>query len=101
MLVNLVLNAMQAQARGGEVAIRIRPSGSDRVAVEVGDRGPGLDSRDLEKIFAPFYTTKQGGAGLGLTVSRSIAEEHDGALTCRPADGGGSVFRLELGRWRG
>jgi signal transduction histidine kinase len=104
-LVNLVLNAMQAQARGGSVTVRVEPCGESRVAVEVIDCGPGLADEELEKIFAPFYTTKQSGAGLGLAVSRSIAAEHDGSLTCRNAggdggDGGGAVFRLELEAWK-
>jgi signal transduction histidine kinase len=99
-LVNLVLNAMQAQARGGEVRVRVEPAGTDRVAVEVLDKGPGLADGELEKMFAPFYTTKQSGAGLGLAVSRSIAGEHGGSLTGRNAESGGAVFRLELEAWK-
>jgi signal transduction histidine kinase len=99
-LVNLVLNAMQAQPRGGEVEVRVLPAGEARLALEVADRGPGVRPADLEKIFAPFYTTKPGGAGLGLAVSRSIAEEHGGNLSCRAGEGGGAVFRLELPAWK-
>ncbi len=99
-LVNLVLNAMQAQARGGRVSVRVEPAGEGRVSVEVADSGPGVGAAELEKIFAPFYTTKQSGAGLGLAVSRGIAEEHGGSLVCRTAEGGGAVFRLELEAWK-
>ncbi len=101
-LVNLVLNAMQAQARGGSLTVRVEPCGESQVAVEVADCGPGLADEELEKIFTPFYTTKQSGAGLGLAVSRSIAVEHNGSLTCRDAggDGAGAVFRLELEAWK-
>lgn len=98
-LVNLLLNAMQAQARGGQVLVRVALAGPGRVCVEVRDRGPGIGDEELEKVFAPFYTTKQSGAGLGLAVSRGIAEEHGGRLSCRPNDGGGAVFRLELDAW--
>ena len=102
-LVNLVLNAMQAQARGGQINIEIAAAGEGRVAIEVADRGPGVEPGELEKIFTPFYTTKQGGAGLGLSVSRRIAEEHGGTLSCREREGGGggAVFRLELAAWKG
>jgi signal transduction histidine kinase len=100
-LVNLILNAAQAQPRGGEVAVTVALAGPDRLSVEVRDRGPGLPEGELEKVFAPFYTTKQGGAGLGLAVSRSIAAEHGGALRCRNVEGGGAAFRLELQAWKG
>jgi signal transduction histidine kinase len=99
-LVNLVLNAMQAQPRGGEIRVRVVPADGGLVAVEVADRGPGVAAGELEKIFAPFYTTKQGGAGLGLAVSRSVAAEHGGSLSCRQAGGGGAVFRLDLEAWK-
>ncbi len=99
-LVNLVLNAMQAQPRGGEIRVRVVPAEAGRVAVEVADRGPGVKGGELEKIFAPFYTTKQSGAGLGLAVSRSVAAEHGGSLSCRDAEGGGAAFRLELEAWK-
>ena len=101
-LVNLVLNAVQAQPRGGEVVVRVKPVGAGRLALEVSDSGPGIRQQDVDRIFAPFYTTKSGGAGLGLAVSRRIAEEHGGALSC---DGGGgarargATFRLELPGW--
>ena len=101
-LVNLVLNAVQAQPRGGEVVVRVKPAGAGRLALEVSDSGPGIRQEDVDRIFAPFYTTKSGGAGLGLAVSRRIAEEHGGARSC---DGGGgarargATFRLELPGW--
>jgi signal transduction histidine kinase len=102
-LVNLVLNAVQAMARGGELNVRVLPAGGGgggRVALEVADTGPGVRPEDLDKIFAPFYTTKPGGAGLGLSVSRRIAEEHGGALSCVSAGGRGATFRLELPAWK-
>ncbi|HOX05994.1 MAG TPA: ATP-binding protein [Planctomycetota bacterium] len=103
-LVNLVLNAMQAQPRGGEIVVRIRPAagGGGRLLLEVSDSGPGIRPEEVEKIFAPFYTTKSGGAGLGLAVSRRIAEEHGGSLSCDgggAATGRGATFRVELPGW--
>jgi len=101
-LVNLVLNAIQAQPRGGDLTVRVRrASGADgRVVLEVADTGSGVRPEELDKIFAPFYTTKSGGAGLGLSVSRRIAEEHGGALVCEPGGAGrGATFRLELPAW--
>jgi signal transduction histidine kinase len=98
-LVNLLLNAIQAQPTGGQVVIRLAQGNPDRVVIEVCDQGRGVDPADLEKIFVPFFTTKQSGAGLGLAVSRSIAEEHQGCLSCSLPEEGGSCFRLELQAW--
>jgi signal transduction histidine kinase len=99
-LVNLILNAMQAQAGGGRIDLLAEPGAEGGVVVEVKDAGTGVRAEELEKIFAPFYTTKPSGAGLGLAVSRRIAEEHGGSLTCRPAEGGGAIFRLQLSAWK-
>ena len=80
--------------------VRVVPAGDGRVALEVADSSPGVPAGEAESIFEPFYTTKEGGAGLGLAVCRRIAEEHGGALTCRSAGERGAVFRLELPAWK-
>lgn len=94
---NLVENALLANA-DGSVAVTIRADG-DEVAIDVGDRGPGLPPLDdpaRAAIFEPFVTTRTKGTGLGLAVARRIAEQHGGTLTGEDREGGGAVFRL---RW--
>ena len=65
----------------------------DSVEVAVSDSGPGLPDAD---VFAPFYTTKRGGLGMGLAISRSIVEAHGGRLEAASNPGGGSTFRFTL-----
>jgi signal transduction histidine kinase len=97
--VNLVLNACEAQPRGGEVRISSRREDGAAVA-EFWDRGPGVPEPDRERIFEPFYSTKDT-TGLGLSVCHSIVRQHAGELTVLPREGGGAVFRLRLPAWEG
>ena len=66
------------------------------VSVEVQDTGPGLDPEELDRLFQSFYTTKPDGIGMGLAISRSIAEAHGGRLSAAPNKPHGAVFRLTL-----
>jgi signal transduction histidine kinase len=91
---NLVLNACEAQPRGGEVRIEARSSGP-RVVVEIADRGPGVPASEAARIFEPFYTTKQS-SGLGLSICYGIVTQHGGDLTVSQRPGGGALFRIEL-----
>lgn len=109
-LLNLVVNAMQAMKDGGKVSIRgrrvlrrrpgLEMEGEQHFAViEVIDDGPGIPAEDRERIFEPFYTSKgdSGGTGLGLVVAQGIAREHDGWLECDVnPEGHGAVFRFVL-----
>lgn len=100
-MVNLVQNALQAMAAAGsrERAITVRTSNAgDRVRIDVVDTGPGFPSADAEFAFAPFQSTKQDGLGIGLSICRSIVENHRGKIWCEsPTDGGGQVsFTLPL-----
>jgi FixJ family two-component response regulator/signal transduction histidine kinase len=98
-LVNLLSNACDAVAArpvpDPRVTVRACASG-DGVAIEVGDNGPGIDDATLAHVFQPFFTTKQKGMGLGLSISRSIVAAHGGKLSVRSAVGRGSVFRLDV-----
>ncbi len=94
-LVNLLLNAVQAMPDGGTVEIATWAEEGVAV-VEVRDHGAGLPDVPVERLFEPFYTTKAAGTGLGLHVCRRIAQSHGGRLDAANAEGGGAAFRLVL-----
>lgn len=95
-LVNLLLNAAQAMTpKGGEVKVRTRGL-ENGIEIEVMDTGCGIDPENLERIFDPFYTTKDRGTGLGLAVSNKIVEIHHGQLTVESIKEAGSTFTLFL-----
>jgi signal transduction histidine kinase len=91
---NLVINAAEAQPRGGEVLTSSRQEGG-RVVVDVADRGPGVAEADRQRVFEPFFSTKDS-TGLGLSVCHSIVREHGGELLVLARAGGGAVFRMSL-----
>jgi signal transduction histidine kinase len=104
-LINLLLNAVQAMPDGGTLSVetklvhRARPgleTENDFVSVSITDNGTGIPADIKDKIFDPFYTTKegQGGTGLGLAVCSGIVKEHDGWMDVEDAPGGGTVFRV-------
>ncbi len=93
-LLNLVINACEAQPGGGEVQVSGGPEGSD-VVVRVADRGPGVAESDRTRVFEPFYTTKQS-TGLGLSVCHTIVAQHRGQLSVEGRAGGGAVFVMRL-----
>jgi signal transduction histidine kinase len=96
---NLVRNAVQAAPAGGKVMIdgfeQIR-HGSRYVVAMVVDTGPGIAPGILEKIFNPFFTTKEGGTGLGLSISQRIVHQHKGFIEVRQAPGKGCAFSMFL-----
>ncbi|MDY0003460.1 MAG: ATP-binding protein, partial [Polyangia bacterium] len=94
-LLNLIRNAVQASRAGEAVTVRCLRQGSS-ASITVLDAGPGLPEGLGEDIFKPFVTTRAGGTGLGLAVSRRIAEEHGGELTASPGEERGAMFRLRL-----
>ena len=83
-VLNLLLNAFQAMkdcpVNERQVSVRTELHDGHQVIVAVSDRGEGLKDGQLDKIFQPFYTTKENGLGLGLAISRSIVEAHGGRL---------------------
>jgi signal transduction histidine kinase len=98
-LLNLILNAADALAevadRPRELTITTRPE-SRGIRVEVKDNGIGIEKERLESIFQPFYTTKNHGMGLGLSISRSIIKHHGGQLTVHSDSGSGTTFSFTL-----
>jgi two-component system OmpR family sensor kinase len=92
MIRNLVENALKHGAPPVEVSVETIASGSS-VAIAVGDRGPGLEAADRERVFEPFYrpagrAETDGSWGLGLSIVRQIAQGHGGTVVCRPREGG-------------
>jgi signal transduction histidine kinase len=95
-VLNLLLNAVQAMdGTGGQLVVRTRPAGLG-VLLELIDTGPGMDAETLGKVFGAFYTTKQGGSGLGLPTSRKIVEAHGGTIDVESAPGRGTKVTIWL-----
>ena len=94
-LQNLLLNAAQAMRHPGTIAVGVTREGP-AVRVTVTDSGGGVPPEIADRIFEPFVTTKNGGTGLGLAVSRRIARLHGGDLDFAPAPGTGTTFRLTI-----
>lgn len=98
-LVNLVVNAIEAMPRGGRLRVATRPAGR-HVVLAVEDTGVGMDPEVQRQIFTPFFTTKriQEGTGLGLPVVRGIVASHGGTISVRSTVGQGSRFEVRLPR---
>jgi C4-dicarboxylate-specific signal transduction histidine kinase len=99
-ILNLLRNASEAMAevndRPRQLVVRTEREGDAGVRVTVRDAGVGLDRQSLAKLFDTFYTTKQGGMGIGLSVSRSIIERHHGRMWAEPNAGPGATFAFSI-----
>jgi signal transduction histidine kinase len=95
-LMNLVLNAMQASPSGGTVDIDIAKTGRDGIEIRVKDQGPGMPPEVLDRIRKPYFTTKEGGSGLGVAVARGLIEQHGGQLRYESAPGKGTTAVIAL-----
>jgi two-component system, NtrC family, sensor histidine kinase HydH len=94
-LVNLLINAIQASSDGGEILLQARIRGSD-LLIQVKDQGSGISADDIDKIFDPFFTTKENGTGLGLSVAYQIVEQLGGILRAENNPGRGMTFTVSL-----
>src|SRR5207302_8246718 len=94
-LSNLVLNAMDAMANGGTLTLRTRRD-NGKVIIEVADTGTGLTREECERVFTPYYTSKQHGTGLGLAIVQSVVSDHGGRINVQSEPGKGTTFAIEL-----
>jgi PAS domain S-box-containing protein len=101
-LINLVRNGVEAMEGmdGKEIVVSTRAIGRDMVEIAVADSGTGLDGADVASLFSQFVTTKKGGMGIGLPISRTIVEAHGGKIWGEDRPEGGAVFRFTLPRGR-
>ena len=95
LLVNLIKNAIQAMTRGGTLTVQTG-EGADGVWVSVADTGSGIQQEQVNRIFEPFYTTKEKGTGLGLMIVQRIVRAHGGHLELESREDRGTTFRIWL-----
>jgi signal transduction histidine kinase len=104
-LLNLIMNAVKAmsgvQERARELVVTTQNIDQDRVEVTVEDSGTGMDPSTMARVFEAFYTTKPGGMGMGLSISRSIIQNHGGRLWATNNDGPGTSFHFTLPKDQG
>jgi C4-dicarboxylate-specific signal transduction histidine kinase len=99
-VLNLILNAIEAmgsvEERGRMLSIRTEQRGAAGILVAVHDSGPGVAPEHLQRVFEPFYTTKNSGLGMGLSICRSIIDAHGGRLWADADQPRGTVFQFTL-----
>ena len=100
LMVNLILNSIQAISERGSIQIRVgkeRDNGTEKVHLEVADTGMGIQEKDLPRIFDPFYTARKNkGFGLGLSISKRIIEKHNGTIRVESTVGQGTTIFIDL-----
>jgi two-component system, NtrC family, sensor histidine kinase HydH len=95
-VLNLLVNAVQILHDGGSVDVNLLPARDGYAGFEVSDNGPGMSDEIRTRIFEPFFTRREGGAGLGLTFVQRVVHEHRGRVSLESEPGRGTVFRVNL-----
>ena len=101
-VINLVMNAVQAMAgvadqeRRLSIGTRNSVAGDKAVVLQVTDSGVGIDAKTASELFKPFFTTKNDGMGMGLSICRSIVEAHGGTISAAPSQPRGASFEIRL-----
>jgi signal transduction histidine kinase len=92
---NILLNALQALDSSGRIKVSVAKQGKNyRIIFE--DNGPGIATKDIEKVFEPFYTTKPAGSGLGLAIVKKVVDDHGGRIDVKSAEGTGTSIIVTL-----
>jgi len=98
-ILNLVLNALQAMTtpnHKGLIVIKAKEYKSKIIKIEIADNGCGIPKEHIDKLFTPFFTTKERGTGLGLSIIHKLVEEHDGSIDVKSKEGKGTTFVIKL-----
>ena len=95
-LLNLMLNALDAIGHDGELSVRVDPGTDGEAVITVADSGGGISRAVRERLFEPFVSTKESGTGLGLTICRRIVEDHGGRIEASDGPSGGAIFTVRL-----
>jgi hypothetical protein len=99
-VLNLILNAIQASTAGGQISVRTRVAADNGsltgAAIEIEDHGKGMTPEEAAQAFQPFFSTKAHGTGLGLSIARQIVEQHHGRISLRSTPGLGTCVQVEL-----
>jgi len=96
-ILNLLLNAAQAMPKGGYLALKGHiPEDDQWIKLSIQDSGVGIPGEDMNKLFDPFFSTKEGGIGLGLSIAHRIIDQHHGKIEVESAPGKGTLFTLWL-----
>jgi two-component system NtrC family sensor kinase len=94
--INLILNAGGAMPDGGSLTIQTARADAEHILIAFSDSGCGIPTEHIEKIFEPFYTTKERGTGLGLAITRQIIEQHHGRIDIQSEPGQGTTVTVTL-----
>ncbi len=96
-ILNLLLNAVQAMPKGGHLSLRgVIPEGDRWIKLSIQDSGIGIPNEDMGKLFDPFFSTKEGGVGLGLSIAHRIIDQHRGKIEVENAPAKGTLFTVWL-----
>jgi two-component system sensor histidine kinase AtoS len=95
-ILNLLLNAVSAIPEAGSVSVKTAADSNGSIQLVVSDTGKGIDDKDIDKLFLPFFTTKPKGTGLGLSICKRLIEQHDGTIDVARNPGGGLAFTISL-----
>lgn len=98
---NLAINACQAMPQGGSLRVVARPASRQRVEIRIEDTGVGIKPEHLSRIFDLYFTTKERGTGIGLSMVYRIIQMHDGEVDVQSTPGRGTTFRVLLPRANG
>ncbi len=93
---NILKNSIEAMGGEGSISVKILVAPADSVEISFSDTGPGIDIEDIDKIFQPFFSTKAGGIGFGLSITRMVIDRHKGTIEARSEKGKGVIFIIRL-----